>query len=150
MYPVSVPFLNGEVKRSKCRVQSTGLCLSLCYTDVLVKESDVQFLVCLIGTKAYKWKTMLGQCGLLPSEIASIERMRFHDHSEFLTEGLAVWYKTSRGDGLGHSKDPTLGVLDDALCSSVVSESTLADEIMKKWRNLSSVELQCNVHGCKT
>ena len=52
-------------------------CVDNCVSPLLgirIEERDVQFLVGLIGTKAYKWKEICGQCGLLPGEINAIAK----------------------------------------------------------------------------
>ena len=106
-----------------------------------MKEADIYYLVNLIGARAYKWKDICGQCGLLFSEVEAIGRelVNIKDgHSQCLAIGLGKWCNISSKDGI-HCQDPTLDVLVKALQSQVVNEGALAQEILKNRNNLPSV-----------
>ena len=112
------------------------------YVDVQIKEKDVQFLVCLIGDCAYKWKEICGQCGLLPGEIKTIARDPLNVAGgaiQCLTDGLAAWCNISPGDGK-HSSYPTLNILVKAIRSQVVKEGVLANTIWERRNELPSLK----------
>ncbi len=109
--------------------------------NIVVEEGDVYYLVNVIGGHAYKWKDILGQCGLLFSEIEAIGRDLVHikdGPSHCLAVGLAKWCNISSKDGI-HHLDPTLDVLIKALQSQVVNEGALALEILRNSNNLPSM-----------